>query len=68
MITLVGNAWSVDQRGMENVFDGRATSIKGGLCMQDDRLIKFMGMEKKNEIKSKVGQLSFGVILIHKKY
>lgn len=53
---------------MENVFDGRATSIKGGFCMQDDGLIKFMGMEKKSEIKSKVGQLSFGVILIHKKY
>lgn len=32
---------------MENVFDGRATCVKGGFCMQDDGLIKFMGMGKK---------------------
>lgn len=66
MITLVGNAWSVDQRGMENVFDGRATCVKGGCCMQDDGLIKFTGMGKKSEIKSSVGQPSFALILIHK--
>lgn len=53
---------------MENVFDGCATCIKGGFCMQDVGLIKFMGMGKTSEIKSKVGQLSFAVILIHKNY
>lgn len=51
---------------MENVFDGRATCVKGGCCMQDDGLIKFTGMGKKSEIKSSVGQPSFALILIHK--
>ena len=30
MITLIGNAGSVGQRGMKVVFDGRDTGVKGG--------------------------------------
>lgn len=47
MITLIGNAGSMNQRGMKIVFDGRGTGVKGGYYTQVDGLTKFMSTGKK---------------------